>query len=1186
MSRRLVLLIAIVLGSLAPNLQADDIAALPGANSLGSNITVLDVKQLTTAGSFTAGNSAFLILQKPDGTKNYVIAKSGTGSVTVVDNNFANPKSIASFATAATGAAISPDGSRLVVAAATVHIFETTKDQDLVPGGINTGVSVFDVAISLDGSRAYVLGLSGSGGSQVNAIDLASNTIVGSAQYGILGTATAITVGLNGRVYVSTQNQIVELDPATLQPTTGGIMGVNARPGKVVFTPDGKYGLAVNQTPITGSAILVIDLNAHSVINFVPNLNVVFDTLLVANSTTVFAYSSQTEGLYQVGIGTGGSVSIAGASIGGAPTTFVNGVAISNEVQFAGRTIAQYLFVASSNILYRIDLTVGQLTAQTSLPNQQFTALEYLAPASTVGPVSSTSVLLQYGDKQNVAPNAKSLPLVVRALDLNGKPLSGVVITFSTNSSTASVSPTSATTGADGFAETILTAPATNGTVTVTATDGNKHTVGFTINVGSGTVQNAGTAVIVAGQGQLLGENINSSIPGFGSLLTVLITDLNGKPVSGAKVIFTITSGSATLFGGAAFANGVTINTNAQGLASAAILTSVVPPGLGFTQASITAKAAGTNTVTFYETTYPTNTAFTPLVQFLSPQSGATLTGGAGTVISGAFTAIVVSAQGFAIPNVSVRACSPQPPPGGGLAATCTVPAAGTLVPFGSCVDPSGQGVLSDAHGKVSCDLQLNGVEGSGVIGAEFGYHFDTKPFPLKITAGPPGTINLVQGNSQTGKPGQQLPVALVVQVSDSFGNVLPFTPVSWSVLGTGVPATLNNPSSATDANGLASTLVTLGNTVGTAIIQVTAGNVSNSFSLTIVNPAAGIQPVSGNTQTAIVGTAFGASLVVKVVDNQGNGVAGATVTFTLSSGNASIGTPSASTDTTGQASTLVTAGSTPGSIVIVAASGSFSTTFTLTSRLRGPQNIVFLNGASFHIQHGCQPLGCVAPGEIVTIQGSGFADGVQGVQSGLTILGPLPTSLAGITITFNGVAAPIFYVANVNGVQSMTFQVPFETQVGTATVVLSVASGGSLTIPGGVPVQPYAPGVFTSTYGNQVVAVAVRSDGSYISPTNPAHPGETIYVFVTGLGQVNPAAGTNQAGSGQAVTASVVVGLNNKGVPHTTVVYAPGLVGVYTIGVQIPLTTQTGPHQPFGLILNDSAGNLYFAEGTFIPIQ
>jgi len=280
-----------------------------------------------------------------------------------------------------------------------------------------------------------------------------------------------------------------------------------------------------------------------------------------------------------------------------------------------------------------------------------------------------------------------------------------------------------------------------------------------------------------------------------------------------------------------------------------------------------------------------------------------------------------------------------------------------------------------------------------------------------------------------------------------------------------------------------------------------------------------------------------------------------------------------------------VTAGSNPGSIVIVAsAGGSFTTTFNLTAQLPGPQNILFVNGAFFQVQPGCQPPGCVAPGEIVTVQGTGFASGVQGVVSGLSILGPLPTSLAGVSITFNGVAAPIFYVANVNGVQSLTIQVPFETAVGNTTVVLNGAGGGSGSF--NIQTQLYAPGVFTSTYGNQTIAVAVRSNGTYASPTNPVQPGETIYVFVDGLGQTSPAAATNTPGSGQLVTATVVTGLNNKGVPHTTVDYAPGLVGVYIIAVQVPENVQSGALIPFGLILTDPSGMVYHTNTTFLPIQ
>jgi uncharacterized protein (TIGR03437 family) len=1177
------LFLAACTGLFVSNLQADDIAALPGFNSLGSNVAVFGVNPLTSFGNFTAGDSTFLILPKPDGSKYYVIAKSTNSSVTTVDTNFQNPTSIASFVTTPTTGAITSDGSEVVVAAGTLHIFETTKDQELVPGGVNTGVTIFDVALSLDGKTAYALGTSSTGGSQVNDINLTTNT-KGTHQYGFLGNATGIAVGPNGRVYVSNQNQILELDPTTLQPTTGGVIGVNARPGKVVFTPDGKYALAVNQTPVTGQAILLIDLTAKVVVNFVPNLSVVFDTLLVGGQTgstsTVFAYSSETEGLYQVSVGTGGSISIAGASIAGAPTTFVQGIAVSNEVPFTGRTTPQYLFVAAANVLYRVNLTVDQLTAQLTLPNQSFGALEYLAPETTGSPAA----LLAYGDKQTLAPNATSEPLVVLAVDVNGKPLSGVTVTFSTN--LGSVLPTSVTTESNGYASTILTAPPSNGTVTVIATAGKLQNA-FTVTVGSATTPNAGALAILAGQGQLVTENINTSLAGFGSPLEVLVTDLNGKPVSDAAVAFTIVTGPGTLFGGTQTSTGATANSNAQGVASVGFLSSSVPLGLGSVGTQISAKAAGTNSVTFYETTYPFNSGLVPYptIQLLTPEEGQTLTGQAGTIIPGAFTAEIVDGKGFPIPNVSVFACVPQAPTGPDQPSVCSIPPVNS-VPFGTCNDPSGNGVLSAANGKISCDLQLDGVVGTALIGAQYGYAFDTAAFTLKITPGPPGTITLVQGNNQTGKPGAQLPNALVVQITDSFGNLLTdYSPITWTVLSSGVPATLQNASTGTNQAGTASTQVTLGSTVGTVIVQVTAGNTSASFSLTVASTAAAIQQVSGNNQTALVNAAFAAPLLVKVVDNQGNGVPGAPVTFAVSSGSAIVATPSTTTDPTGVASTTVTAGATAGNISIVATSATFTTTFTLIAGLPGPQNIVFLNGTFFQLQNGCQPPGCVAPGEIVTIEGAGFAQGVQGVVSGLSILGPLPVTLAGVSITFNGVPAPIFYVANQNGVQSMTIQVPFETQPGSTSVMLTPAGGGPAA-PLTVTTQPYAPGVFTNVYGNQTIAVAVRSDGSYVSPTNPAHRGETIYVFATGLGQVTPAAATNEPGAGQLVTATIVTGLNNKGVGHTTVDYAPGLVGVYIIGVEVPATTTPGPGQPFGLILVDASGNKYFANSTVIPIE
>jgi uncharacterized protein (TIGR03437 family) len=151
---------------------------------------------------------------------------------------------------------------------------------------------------------------------------------------------------------------------------------------------------------------------------------------------------------------------------------------------------------------------------------------------------------------------------------------------------------------------------------------------------------------------------------------------------------------------------------------------------------------------------------------------------------------------------------------------------------------------------------------------------------------------------------------------------------------------------------------------------------------------------------------------------------------------------------------------------------------------------------------------------------------------------------------------------------------------------VINSAGGGSGTF--SVQVVPFAPGIFETTLGGQKIAVAVRSDGSYVSPSNPAHPGETIRIYVTGLGAVAPTAVTGGTGvPGQAVTApNLAIGLNNGGVPYLAAEYAPGMVGVYVITLQIPSDTQTGPAQPIGVIAFDAFGNAYFAQGSVIPIE
>jgi len=88
---------------------------------------------------------------------------------------------------------------------------------------------------------------------------------------------------------------------------------------------------------------------------------------------------------------------------------------------------------------------------------------------------------------------------------------------------------------------------------------------------------------------------------------------------------------------------------------------------------------------------------------------------------------------------------------------------------------------------------------------------------------------------------------------------------------------------------------------------------------------ASQIQIVSGNGQVQLVGQALPSPLVVKVINSSGSPVVGATVTFSVASGSATVSPGSATTDATGQAKTNVTLGSSAGNVQINATVGGTS---------------------------------------------------------------------------------------------------------------------------------------------------------------------------------------------------------------------------------------------------------------------
>ncbi len=99
---------------------------------------------------------------------------------------------------------------------------------------------------------------------------------------------------------------------------------------------------------------------------------------------------------------------------------------------------------------------------------------------------------------------------------------------------------------------------------------------------------------------------------------------------------------------------------------------------------------------------------------------------------------------------------------------------------------------------------------------------------------------------------------------------------------------------------------------------------------------AAAMTVLAGDGQTGLVGATLAKPVTVKVSTAAGQGVAGKSVNFTISTGTGRLLPTSAVTDTAGVAATTVTLGATPGTVTIVAsvASPALSTSAVATAEL------------------------------------------------------------------------------------------------------------------------------------------------------------------------------------------------------------------------------------------------------------
>jgi uncharacterized protein (TIGR03437 family) len=178
--------------------------------------------------------------------------------------------------------------------------------------------------------------------------------------------------------------------------------------------------------------------------------------------------------------------------------------------------------------------------------------------------------------------------------------------------------------------------------------------------------------------------------------------------------------------------------------------------------------------------------------------------------------------------------------------------------------------------------------------------------------------------------------------------------------------------------------------------------------------------------------------------------------------------------------------------------------------------------------------LATIAPGELISITGVGLGP-EAGVASTPDAAGLLPTMLAEAEVLFDGVPAPLLYVQ----AGQITAQVPYAA-AGQTTTYLEVRYRKEVRGFAALPVSEAAPALFPNPQ---------NSDGTVVTPGNPAARGSVITLFATGTGLwegLNVSGSTASAGARPALRVRVqIAGVNAELLSVANAADQPGVLRV-----------------------------------------
>jgi uncharacterized protein (TIGR03437 family) len=189
----------------------------------------------------------------------------------------------------------------------------------------------------------------------------------------------------------------------------------------------------------------------------------------------------------------------------------------------------------------------------------------------------------------------------------------------------------------------------------------------------------------------------------------------------------------------------------------------------------------------------------------------------------------------------------------------------------------------------------------------------------------------------------------------------------------------------------------------------------------------------------------------------------------------------------------------------------------------------------------------------------------------------PLPATLVGVQVLFNGAAAPLFFVSP----KQINVQLPSSLAGGTAQVKVTTSAGESAAQT--VQIAPASPAIFTfdqSGSGQGIVTFAntatLAAPPGLTTDSRPARAADVLTIYANGLGAVTPPIrdGQNSCDPNgvcapdfsnavlRTAAARPSVEIGGVPVPDANIVFAglaPQFVGLFQINFKLPDGVPTG---------------------------